>query len=102
MRKDYATEGKHRPIYVVYLNSQRSHLDTKASDAKVDAREPRVLTCPGYFVSDNGGVHTGDVYYVSTASDTPVIFQTAGYILLVSHEINSLHQEHLLTKQSRI
>lgn len=80
----------------------RDHTDIKASDAKVDAGEPCVLTRPGYFVSDNGGVHTGDVYYVSSASDTPVIFQTAGYILLVSHEINSLHQEHLLTKQSRI
>ena len=54
--------------------THRDHTDIKASDAKVNARDPCVLTCPGYFVSDNGSVHTGDVYYVSTASDAPLNF----------------------------
>ena len=54
--------------------THRDHIDINASDAKVDASDPRVLTCPGYFESDNGSVHTGDIYYVSTASDAPLNF----------------------------
>lgn len=54
--------------------THRDHTDIKASDAEMGAGDPRVLTRSGYFVSDNGGVQTGDVYYVSTASDAPLNF----------------------------